>query len=280
MDQDRAVRQLMHLGLTSYEARAYVALTGRESCTASEASRLAGVPRQRIYDVLDSLIEKGLALTRPGSTAKYTATAPGLAIERLITTHRNRLVEMEEQASTLVDELTPAYRAGQLQTDPLEYIEVLRDPVVISARFDELQASVKREILVFTKPPYAIPPQENVEGLQVARTHRARSMYELSLFEDTAATEGVLRFIKAGEEARVLPELPLKLVIIDESIVMFGMQDPVAGSSDLTIMVVEHPSLAQVLKMAFDAYWERGLPLEEAYEQHLQTRSRGERSTG
>ena len=32
---------------------------------------------------------------------------------------------------------------------------------------------------------------------------------------------------------------------------MFGMEDPVAGGSDLTIVVVEHPSLAAMLKIAF-----------------------------
>ena len=33
-------------------------------------------------------------------------------------------------------------------------------------------------------------------------------------------------------------------MIIDEAIVMFGMEDPVAGRSELTIVVVEHPALA------------------------------------
>jgi hypothetical protein len=80
----------------------------------------------------------------------------------------------------------------------------------------------------------------------------------------------VRRFIQAGEEVRFVPELPLKLVIIDEAIVMFGMADPVAERSDLTIMVVRHPSLAKVLKRAFDAYWEEGMTFEQAYEQVVQ----------
>ena len=63
-----------------------------------------------------------------------------------------------------------------------------------------------------------------------------------------------------------MPDLPLKLVIIDETIVMFGMEDPVAGSSDLTIVVVEHPSLAKVLKTAFDAIWATGLTFDQAYD--------------
>ena len=63
-----------------------------------------------------------------------------------------------------------------------------------------------------------------------------------------------------------MPNLPLKLVIIDETIVMFGMEDPVAGSAELTIVVVEHQSLAKVLKTAFDAIWQSGLTFDQAYD--------------
>jgi HTH-type transcriptional regulator, sugar sensing transcriptional regulator len=258
------IARLSGLGLTSYEARAYVALTGRDSFTAAEVARLATLPRQRIYDVLSSLVQKGLVSIRPGEVVKYAAAEPALAIERLVEAHRRQLTELENDASLLIDQLTPAYQSGQEHTDPLQYIEVLRSVGAINARFTELQASVKREILVFTKPPYAKPPQENVEGLKVASSLAARSLYEYSVFDDEDATEGVRRFIEAGEDARFVPELPLKLVIMDEAIVMFGMEDPIAGSHDLTMMVVEHPSLASVLKVAFDGYWDRGVSFEEA----------------
>ena len=141
---------------------------------------------------------------------------------------------------------------------------MLRDKRAINERFAELQAAVKREILVFTKPPYATPPQENVEGLEVIQTHEARSLYEFSVFDDPAVARGVQRFVEAGEQARFVPSLPLKLVIIDETIVMFGMEDPVAGSSELTIVVVEHRSLAKVLKTAFDSVWDSGLSFDQA----------------
>ena len=67
----------------------------------------------------------------------------------------------------------------------------------------------------------------------------------------------------------MVPELPLKLVIIDEAIVMFGMEDPVAESAELTIMVVRHPSLAQVLKTAFNACWDQGVSFDDAYQQWM-----------
>jgi sugar-specific transcriptional regulator TrmB len=260
------VDKLTRLGLTSYEAKAYLALTRRGSSTAAQVSRLAGVPRQRIYDVLASLVEKGLASSKPGRVVKYAATAPELALERLLSDHRQQLAELEQSVSAMVEELQPAYQEGQEQTDPLEYIEVLRDRRAVNERFDELQAGIKHEILVFTKPPYATPAQENIEGLEVVQSHTARSIYEFSAFDDPAFTEGVRRFIEAGEDARFVPELPLKLVIIDETIVMFGMEDPVAGSPEMTMVVVEHPSLAKILKVAFETIWNGGLTFDQAYD--------------
>ena len=60
--------------------------------------------------------------------------------------------------------------------------------------------------------------------------------------------------------------MPLKLVIVDEAIVMCGCENPMAGAEDLTIMVVEHPALAQTLKLAFNRVWDRGLELDAAME--------------
>ena len=133
---------------------------------------------------------------------------------------------------------------------------------------------IKHEILVFTKPPYATPVQEEVQGLEVVSSHTARSIYEFSAFDDRAFFEGVRRFIEAGEDARFVPELPLKLVIIDEAIVMFGMEDPVAGRVELTMLVIEHHSLAKILKVAFMAYWNEGLTFDEAYDQIVGRRAK------
>jgi sugar-specific transcriptional regulator TrmB len=264
MVEELHVERLTRLGLTSYEARAYVALLRRDSSTAAETARLAGLPRQRVYDVLSSLVEKGLASTKPGRAIKYSATAPEHALERLLGAHRQELSELERDTTAMIEQLMPAYLAGQEHTDPLEYIEVLRDRKAINERFAELEAGIKNEILVFTKPPYATPVQEHTGGLEIVGSHRARSIYEYSALEDSAFAEGVRRYIDAGEDARFVPSLPLKLVIIDEQIVMFGIEDPIAGRSALTMIVVEHPSLAQLLKIAFDAVWETGLTIDEA----------------
>jgi HTH-type transcriptional regulator, sugar sensing transcriptional regulator len=258
-----SAERLVELGLTTYEAKAYLGLVRRDASSAAEVARLARIPRQRIYDVLSTLVHKGLAKQRPGSPTRYSAVAPEFAIERLVLARREELDRIERTSREMIEALTPAFAAGQQERDPLDYIEVLRDRNAINERFGELQENIHDEILVFTKPPYAKPAQENLEGLEVSRKHKARSVYEYSALEDPDFAAGVRRFIEAGEEARFVEELPLKLVIIDEKFVMFGMEDPVAGQSELTIVVVEHSALAKILKVAFDTVWQQGVTIDE-----------------
>jgi sugar-specific transcriptional regulator TrmB len=250
---------LVELGLTGYEATAYVALTRRRQATGAEVARLADLPRQRIYDVLDGLVARGLASVEPGRPARYTAVAPDEAVATLLAVQHARLERLEADAAEVVARLTPAYRAGRDASDPLSYIEVLRQPAAIAKRFAEIEAQVEREILVFTRPPYAVEPADNIAGLELlARGVQARSVYERSLYDDPAQVDAVARFVEAGERARVVEELPLKLGIVDERLAFFTMEDPVAGGTDLTIMIVEHAGLARLLKHAFEHVWESG----------------------
>jgi len=255
---DGLSESLTRLGLTGYEARAYLALTRRGVATGAELARLAGLPRQRIYDVLEGLVARGFAIIRAGRPLRYTAVAPAEAIERLLEERRRELADAERVASDAAGRLTATYEAGRDHTDPLDFIEVLREPGAIAARFAELQAAAQNEILVFTKPPYATPPAENVEGLKLLERATARSVYERSILDHPDALEAVEEFIRAGEQARLVGQLPLKLAIIDRRIAMFSLEDPVAGGDGLTILVVEHPALAALLEIAFDAVWESG----------------------
>lgn len=258
------MERLVRLGLTLYEARAYVALVSRDASTPAEVARLAGVPRPRIYDVLESLVGKGLAADRPGHTAKYVATPPERAAAQLMHVHREHVTALEDDARGLVDELRPAYQAGQQHTDPLDYIEVIRSSDAVARKFNELQGTVEREMLVFSKAPVAVSVDENVVGLQLARRHVLRSMYEFSVLEDATQLGGVRAFLDAGEEARFVEELPMKLGVIDERTVLFAMPNPAAGRDDVTTLVIEHPHLARTLKIGFESVWSSGVTFAQA----------------
>src|ERR687886_611629 len=80
MDYERFWRKLQQLGLTAYEARSYLVLVGHPRFKALELAARAQVPRQKIYEVLDSLVEKGFAQVVQEKTKLFSAVEPSLAI--------------------------------------------------------------------------------------------------------------------------------------------------------------------------------------------------------
>ncbi|MFF4498529.1 TrmB family transcriptional regulator [Streptomyces sp. NPDC001546] len=258
---DGAVNDLVALGLSRYEARVYLALVRRESFTAAEVARAADVPRQRVYDVLDALVRRRLTVLRPGRVAAFSAVAPELALARLMALQRESLERLNQASTVLAAALAPIWSDGQTHTDPLDYIEVLRDPKAIADRFAGIQRQAAHELLSFCKPPFVAPTANN-EGIRAVRRLRraggtARAVYTHDGLDDTEVLENVRRFGEAGEESRFTPVLPLKLVIADASQVLCDMPDPVAGTRATTALYIEHPALAACLKLAFETVWER-----------------------
>src|SRR5258708_39373243 len=73
-------RRLQQLGLNAYESRSYRVLAAHPKFKALELAARAHVPRQKIYEVLDSLVEKGFAQVVRKKTKLSSAVEPSLAI--------------------------------------------------------------------------------------------------------------------------------------------------------------------------------------------------------
>ena len=82
-DYQRFWMGLQQLGLNAYEARSYLVLLGHSRFKALELAPRAHVPRQKIYEVLDSLVESGFARVVQDRTKLFSAVEPNLAIPRI-----------------------------------------------------------------------------------------------------------------------------------------------------------------------------------------------------
>src|SRR6478672_6348862 len=80
MDFQRFWRRLQQIGLNAYEARSYLVLIGHPRFKALELAARSHVPRQKIYEVLDSLVEKGFAQVIQEKTKLFSAVDPSLAV--------------------------------------------------------------------------------------------------------------------------------------------------------------------------------------------------------
>ncbi|MBO8179763.1 MAG: TrmB family transcriptional regulator [Archaeoglobus sp.] len=89
---DETVEVLKKLGFRDYEARVYATLAMKGEATASEIHRMSGVPRNKVYEVLRSLEDKGMVETVKSSPAVFRAIDPESFLE-----------EYKEQFVTAVD---------------------------------------------------------------------------------------------------------------------------------------------------------------------------------
>jgi HTH-type transcriptional regulator, sugar sensing transcriptional regulator len=79
----RAVEVLERVGLTRYEARAYLALVTRGYGDATSLASAAGIPRTSAYKVLEALSQKGFAYASGGKPTLFKPQPPEQVAEKL-----------------------------------------------------------------------------------------------------------------------------------------------------------------------------------------------------
>ena len=119
----------------------------------------------------------------------------------------------------------------------------------------KLEKESLREILVFAKPPYSFQHKDNITEIEVLKKGiKIKTIYENNkmILEKDFLLD---MYISAGEEARVVEELPIKLAIFDEKTVLLALKDPITHRPSLTTMLIEHSDFAKVMKMTFESIW-------------------------
>ena len=83
--KDEIIDKLQKFGLNLYEAKAYASLLKVGTANAYKISKESGIPRARIYDVLESLTKMGFAMVEESSESIkiYTPVPSGVFLERV-----------------------------------------------------------------------------------------------------------------------------------------------------------------------------------------------------
>ena len=113
---DSIVENLGLLGLKEYEARVYVALAGIGETNARRIHEASGVPRPRVYDILQSLAARGYIEVRQGSPLQYRAVSPDVVISHL----KANLDRAAQESIETLESLS--IKAGQ-QYSPIWYVK-------------------------------------------------------------------------------------------------------------------------------------------------------------
>ena len=108
INMDENISTLKVIGLTMYEAQAYVTLTSLIQGTADEVSKSSGIPRSKIYDVLKKLNEKDFIEVEDGRPLTYIAKSPVEVLNR----EKERL---NSEIDDTITRLTNIYENGMSQ---------------------------------------------------------------------------------------------------------------------------------------------------------------------
>ena len=105
---DENISTLKGIGLTMYEAQAYVTLTSLIQATADEVSKSSGIPRSKIYDVLKKLSEKDFIEIEDGRPLTYVVKSPVEVLSR-------EKEKIDSQIEDAIVRLTNIYENGMNQ---------------------------------------------------------------------------------------------------------------------------------------------------------------------
>ena len=254
------------LGLDA-DAETLYKLLVEEPLSEEKARAALGWSEPRLASALTALISAGLVRrAEVNAEPALVANAAGPALERL---HAELKGELAARAAQLEDAqaqvarflLSLPFATGNAAQPRVEFVAGRREA---GERLRQVQESAQHSVRVLDRPPYPyhVPtgePQE--QQLRVlARGVRYRVIYDAKSVGPSDISDCLAQSIAAGEGARVMADVPLKLIVADDSIaavVLVPRDDDDPGGA----LLFHDPLAVQPFCAMYDSLWERAIPL-------------------
>ncbi|HZM83717.1 MAG TPA: helix-turn-helix transcriptional regulator [Candidatus Limnocylindrales bacterium] len=238
---------------------------------ASLYQRLLTAGRIRLGDIdepegLRELIDRGFARESYVGEPVVIPIEPARAVENALLVAQQRMLEQHRLLARVLEQmpgLQHAYMTGSEElASALHSIRVFTDPAEIGALSVEICLSAQREVsnletAHFTRPPdprsVKVPPKDVVD-----RGVKFRNIYARSVLDLPGSGEMLRRCAEAGWEQRIVTELPMKMVLIDERAALLPL-DPTGMTG---AALVRAPVIVAMLRSYFDLLWHRALPMD------------------
>ncbi|MFD7416788.1 winged helix-turn-helix transcriptional regulator [Kitasatospora purpeofusca] len=261
-------------GVTGSEETLYRALLTAGDATLAALAESVGQSPALTGRRLRALEAKGLVVRTRGRSVRFRAAPPDLAIEVLALDQQQRI----ERARAAAAEFA-ALRPGGARSRGVPLM-VVRGPEANTRRYLQAQLAAREEVLILDKPPYladGVEPQYDLQLELMARGVTYRTVYDSRSLEEPGQFERVEQLVRAGERARVVNGVPLKMLITDRSsgLLPLGSGDPREGGSHeggprdggprgggpRESVALEPSPLLDGLLALFESLWAQGTPL-------------------
>jgi sugar-specific transcriptional regulator TrmB len=245
---DKSRKAMESLGLTSYEIKVYLSLLERGSTTASDISKKSSVPYSKIYEVLNSLEDKGWLESDSSRPQKFFPKSPITALEAMKVRIESSI---RDSKNMIMSELMPIYEKSGLRERP--EIWVVMGVYNIAAKIGEIIQNCQHELLI------ALP--QIAEGIARPIQPTLRMLHEKGVKIDVLASEeanpDTVRAISRVAEVRLKNNMFGGGVIGDSKHVMILLSEGrnESGKFEPTAISAEHIGLARFAKDYFHYLW-------------------------
>lgn len=249
---------LESVGLDDHTEETYRNLVAHSPASVAELAELLSSGEQRVRRALESLVALGLAYAEPGRPGRFAAVDPRVGLTTLI---HARQFELERTRAS-VDIYAAEYHERMLRTDPQRMVELIEGPAAITARLAELMAGAKEEVLAFDTPPYVTADQTAARSERdlLARGVRVRAVYATEVLANPDRADRLRDLVLLGERARVLPRVPLKMVVVDGRDAVIPLTASDEGTRSIAALV-HRSRLCDALVELFEASWKQATPV-------------------
>jgi Cd2+/Zn2+-exporting ATPase len=153
------IDKLVKIGFSEYEAKAYIALLRESPVSGYQLSKLSGVPRSMIYEVLGKLTARGAAMTlHTGGATKYAPVPAAEFLDQLLQEQKDLVVSLKDDVAHLTS------------APDLEYVWNIEGHENILAKAEEMIDQAKSRIYLALLPatfPELKPVLEEAIGRDV-----------------------------------------------------------------------------------------------------------------
>ncbi|MFC4534307.1 helix-turn-helix domain-containing protein [Sphaerisporangium dianthi] len=245
------------LGVDHWSEEAYLALIDGDPLTADELAGVTTVGRDLLGAVLQRLEDRGLVCRVPGHPVRYAALPPETAIEVLLLSRERDI----KRVRALAHHLGERHRTARSGQDAAELIEVISGPDAVARSGQQLLRRAQKTIRGIDAPPYA----RAIDGERVSshvnvleRTVRRRFIHEHGTLMMAGQTRHIEASLAAGEEVRVLANVPMKMILADDDLGLIPLR---ATPRVLDSCILVHPSsLLDALSTLFEMLWRQAQP--------------------
>ena len=227
-------------------------LTAVPVSTAEFVARTGG--RARIERWLQRLVAVGLVREEPDGILRVCS--PRSTLDAWAARREAEAAEVRSAADILAE----VYAAHQGPRNG--FFEVVEGRWTARGLIHSLQDAARREVRVFDRGPYLDDSPSAPEEVQLRALRRGtayRVVYESGALRHKGPLLCMRASVAAGEEARVFPDVPMKLLLSDAGRGLVILPRPMSRDAD-ALLVYPSPLLDALCEL-FEAFWRLGVPI-------------------